>query len=394
MKLLMWSCVLLASFPGGERERGIELYRQGKYAEAQAQFAKALEREPDSAELQWNLALAAWRAGDLETAEIAADKYSASSQAAKGHLYRGLRGAVRYAEAERFEQRADAALAAPGQPLAAAADDEEEPAEPLPLLEKALQQAMQARIEFTKGVRDQATPELIRNTERALRKVEELKKRIEELRQQQEQQQPKQDGDQDEAEQKPEEAGDDSDDKQSPGDDEQQKQPQPKPEAGEPEGEGAESNEPQNPDAPDPDAPDPDAPDPDAPEPDEPKEREPNEQPERGESTEPPPPPSGEPEQAPEPQPAEPTPDGDGQPGEPPDVPEQLPEPQPAEPDGSKPPPEPSERRDAPGEQAEGRELSPEETQRLMELLRKLDGQLRQARQRGRVRRPKVERDW
>jgi len=388
MKLLMWSCVLLASFPGGERERGIELYRQGKYAEAQAQFAKALEREPDSAELQWNLALAAWRAGDLETAEIAADKYSASSQAAKGHLYRGLRGAVRYAEAERFEQQADAALAAPRQPMAAAADDEE-PAEPLPLLEQALQQAMQARIEFTKGVRDQATPELIRNTERALRKVEELKKRIEELRQQQEQQQPKQDGDQDEAEQKPEEAGDDSDDKQSPGEDEQQKQPQPKPEAGEPEGEGAESNEP-----PDPDAPKPDAPDPDAPKSDEPKQRESNEPPESGESTEPSPPPSGEPEQAPEPQPAEPTPNGDGQPGEPPDVPEQLPEPQPAERDGSKPPPEPSERRDAPGEQAEGRELSPEETQRLMELLRKLDGQLRQARQRGRVRRPKVERDW
>ncbi|MCK5944387.1 MAG: tetratricopeptide repeat protein, partial [Planctomycetes bacterium] len=78
MKILLTTIAVWAvAMGGGDRELGLELYAEGRYAEAQAAFARALKQEPDSAELQWNLALAAWRAGDLATAEVAAEKYAA-----------------------------------------------------------------------------------------------------------------------------------------------------------------------------------------------------------------------------------------------------------------------------------------------------------------------------
>ncbi len=52
---------LWALMPGGERERGLQLYRDGRFAEAAAAFRAAIEQDGDSAELQWNLALASWR---------------------------------------------------------------------------------------------------------------------------------------------------------------------------------------------------------------------------------------------------------------------------------------------------------------------------------------------
>ncbi|MGB3965750.1 MAG: tetratricopeptide repeat protein, partial [Planctomycetota bacterium] len=85
---------LLALGPGGERERGLQLYREGRFAEAAAAFQKALDEDGDSAELQWNLALAAWRAGDLTTAETAAEKYAALDRNARVDLHAGLLGAV------------------------------------------------------------------------------------------------------------------------------------------------------------------------------------------------------------------------------------------------------------------------------------------------------------
>ena len=83
MKTLLTTLTALAlAAPNGDREEGLRLYREGRYAAAQAAFARALEASPDAPELQWNLALAAWRAGDLVTAETAAEKYAAAAASA------------------------------------------------------------------------------------------------------------------------------------------------------------------------------------------------------------------------------------------------------------------------------------------------------------------------
>ena len=51
-------------------------------------------------------------------------------------------------------------------------------------------------------------------------------------------------------------------------------------------------------------------------------------------------------------------------------------------------------RKDAPGEQQEARELSPEQTQRLLERLQGLDGKQKAIRARAKSSRRPVERDW
>ena len=187
MKTLLLTTVLWTAFAGGDRERGVQLYKDGKYPEAQAAFTAAVVNDPESAELQWNLALAAWRAGDLATAELAAEKYSALAKDAKDELHRGMLGAIRFAEALELEQQADTAIAAAQSQPARPDPDADEPVQPLPLLEKALQKAVNARNHFVRGARANPKPEILRNTERALRKIEELKKRIEEMQQQQQQ---------------------------------------------------------------------------------------------------------------------------------------------------------------------------------------------------------------
>ena len=179
LKLATFTALCLAA-AGGDREEGLKLYRAGRYAEAQAAFERALADDPESAELQWNLALAAWRAGDLVTAETAAEKYAAASAGAAGDRHRGMLGAVRYAEAEQLERAADAALAAPP-PAAAPGPDDEPPADPAPLLEQAVQKAFQSRNHFVRAIRANPTAELVRNGERAVRKLEALKQKLEEL---------------------------------------------------------------------------------------------------------------------------------------------------------------------------------------------------------------------
>ena len=217
--LLTTTGLLFASPPDGDREKGLEAYRAGRYAEAQAAFARAAAEAPESAELQWNLALAAWRAGDLATAEVAAEKYAALDPDAKVDLHRGLLGAVRYAEAEAFEAEAlEAERAAAGAPPPA----DGEPADPLPLQERPLRTALQAQEHFVGGARANQTQQLLRNTERALRKVDALKQRIEELLRER-QQQP----------QRPEQPGEEQQDGQEP----------------QPEGEQPESQQVQQPDA-------------------------------------------------------------------------------------------------------------------------------------------------
>ena len=401
MKILLLSTLLLTALSGGDRERGMQLYKDGRFPEAQAAFQSALADNPESAELQWNLALSAWRAGDLTTAEVAAEKYAALSKDAKDELHRGLLGAVRFAEAEALELAADQALAASQQPPMAAGppDPDAEPVAPLPLLEKALQKAVQAKNHFVRGARAKATPELLRNTERSLRKIDELQQRIEELRKQQEQQQ--QEGDQNQDDKQPEDGSKDDDKKdgdkkksdksdgyqkeddkkkgeqnksdektgdQKPGDEKPgDKKGESKPDPSEQPGESPEPKEGEGESAP--------------------------------ETPEPKPGESGESQPEPKPEPKPESSEGESQPSSEaqPDVPEPGKEQQQAGEEQLPQPPEPKpgeQRSDAPGEGGEGHELSPEQLQRLLERQKQLDEQFKLMKARRSTRRRSVERDW
>jgi Ca-activated chloride channel homolog len=373
MKFLLLISLLLPVVDGGDRERGLQLYKAGKYAEAQAAFQSALGQDPDSAELQWNLALAAWRAGDLSTAEVAAEKYAAASESAKGELHRGLLGAVRFAEALSLQQEAEQLAAAPPQ----VAVDQASAADPLPILEKALEKAEQSKDHFVRGVRANPTPELLRNTERALRKIEELKKAIEELKKQREEQsqqddkQPddseksekseKQDGEESSGENKDpqeNEEGESSNEESKEGSEGQQEQSEQQGEESDPaeqqQGEGSPESEAE--------------PDPN---------QDPGEQEDPSSSEgqqEPPQPPGGE----------------DPQSGDKADSESQ---------EGQSDPPEPEmkqaeERTDAPGENGQQLELTPEQSQRLQDLAKRLDAERRKILARRASKRRSVERDW
>jgi tetratricopeptide (TPR) repeat protein len=316
---------------GGERERGLQLYHDGKFAEAAAAFRAAIAHDGDSAELQWNLALASWRAGDLAAAETAAEKYAAMAKNARVDLHAGLLGAFRHDEAKALEAQV-------GSPPATAGG---EPApDPLPLLEQALQKATQARDHFVRGASANASAELLRNTERSLRLIEALEQKIEELKKQREQQ-PK-----DESQPNDEKQDDDrkndrkNDQKQDP------KQEQPKPESEE----------------------------------SKPDESKPESQPQ------------GEGEEKPEPEPSASKPEA----GQEPPQPGQQDQPGEGKPD-DRPADKPSgdgKRQDAPGEAAEGKELTPEQAQRLLEQLRELDKKQQAIRARTKTGRRAVERDW
>lgn len=358
------SLLLLLSFaPGGERERGLQLYREGKFAEAATAFRAAIEQDGDSPELQWNLALASWRAGELAAAETAAEKYAALDKSARPELHAGLLGAVRHDEAMALAAKADAAGAAPP------AGPDAKPEDPLPLLEQALAKANQARDYFVRGATATPTPELLRNTERSLRTIDELQKKIDELKKQREQQKQddkQQDDKQDKKEEKDQskdkkdqqdQKQDQSDDKQDqkdqkdqkPGDDKQgqDKKGQQDKQDGKPKDDPAKDGSGQEQPEPKPD----------------PKDGKDQSKPGDDGKPEKPEPQSGKEDQEPKPgeQPA-------GKPGQP--------------------------RNDAPGEGAEGRELTPEQAQRLLEQLKDLEDKMKASRARAKSGRRPVERDW
>lgn len=410
MKILLLTTMLWSVFAGGDRERGMQLYKDGQFAEAQAAFTAALKEDPESAELQWNLSLAAWRAGDLATAEVAAEKYAALSDNVKEELHRGMLGAIRLAQSAEFEAQADAALAAqqqagqqqagqsagmPGQPgTPAQPDAEEAPPQPLPLLRTALDKAVTAKQHFVRGVRAKPTPELLRNTERTLRKIAELKKRIEELEQQQ-QEQEQQDGDKNPDEQKPDDKGDEKDQNKSDeqkGDqkenDDQQKKDDQKGDEKKPDeksSDGDQSDPKKNDQKKDP------------------KDQKSSESdPKEGEGQDPPESPEPKPNESENPEP-KPSPEegknGESDPNqaEKPENPEPGSENQQAKEGQPETPPEPKpgeQRSDAPGEGGQGLELTPEQAQRLLARAKKLDEQLKQAKARRTTRRRAVERDW
>lgn len=191
-------CLLLAWTSGGDREQGLEAYRAGRWAEAVQCFERALAAAPNSAELQWNLALARWRAGDRKGAELAVETYAALAPNARGELRDGLLGALRYDEAKELEAKVDQG----GEP------------DPVATLETALQKAKDAKDCFVRGVLAAPSPELQRNAERTLRLIDELQKKIEEQKKQQEQQ--KKDQQKNEKKDKKDQQGKDDKQKQEP----------------------------------------------------------------------------------------------------------------------------------------------------------------------------------
>ena len=338
-----WSLACVLALLGGDRERGMQLFAAGKYAEAAVAFRAAIQADGDSAELQWNLALACLRAGELSAAEVAAEKYAAMDRQARVDLHAGVLGAVRHAEAQSLANQAlpllgagappPAALApaAPGQPT-------EPPADPLPLLEQALAKCQQGRDHFVRGAATAPSVELQRNTERALRLIAGLEKQIEELKQQREQQK-KNEPDRNQDPQKEQKKDDKKDDK-KPDDKAQPEQP-PKPDEAKEPGQQPEPKEPQPGDQPG------------EPKPDQPQDKPPDK-------------PQDQDQQQGKPEPPKDAP-GQGQAGD---------------------------RQDAPGEGQQGREQSVEQAQRVQDNLQKQDQKRRELLLRQKAQRPRVERDW
>lgn len=340
-------CSLLLTLPGGDREAGLAHYAAGRYAEAAAAFRRAIVSEGESAELQFNLALASWRAGELDAAELAVEKYAALGGAVRADLHAGVLGGVRYAEAKALEAAADAAMQPPSAPPPPPAD---KPLDPLQVLGQALVKAQQARDHFVRGATSEQSPELLRNLERTLRYIAELERKIEALEQQREEQQD------DEQDKKDEQKSDEP----PPQDGEKKPDPDKENEKGE-----GEQNEQQQGD----------------PKPDE-------KQAENEQGAEQPPEPQQQPPEKNKPDGGKENESGEQRPDAPP-----PPEPKPGE-EQPETQPEPQPRNDAPGEGADGRELTPEQAQRLLEQLKDLDKQLQTLRGRARSGRKPVERDW
>jgi tetratricopeptide (TPR) repeat protein len=364
MKTLLLAVVLCLS-PGGDRERGLQLYRDGKFAEAVTAFRAAVEQDGDSAELQWNLALAAWRAGDLPTAETAAEKYAALAKDARKDLHAGLLGAVRHDEALALSGKGDELLAAAAATPNPAAPPAGQPEDPLPVFEQALQKATQARDHFVRGAEAGATPELVRNTERALRTIDELQQKIDELKKQREQQKKQDEQKKDDEQKKPEDKKDEPKSDEKKDDDKGEKKDEPKPDQKPPEGDekGDEKA-------------------------DEKQGDKPKSEPES----------KGEGEEKPEPKGQ-----GDKPEPKPPEGQDQKPDPQQGKGDEAGTAGEKSDqgapssgkpRGDAPGEAGQATELTPEQAQRLLEKLKQTDEKQKAFRARAKLSRPPVERDW
>jgi len=369
MKILLLSSMLLlvaaARAQGSDREKGMQLYRDGQFPAAVAAFRAALATEGEAPELQYNLALASWRAGQLADAETAVEKYVALAGDARTELHAGLLGALRYDEAKALEHSADGLLAAAGQPPAAGPGQvpTAQPPDPLAVLEQAQQKAVQAKDHFVRGAMAAPSPELLRNVERTLRYLDELQKKIDELKKQREEQ--KKDQEQKDNDKKDDkESKDDKDKKQ---DDKQDDKKQ---------DDGKKDDQ---------------------------QKQKSDEPPKPGEKTDPDAKPSegNEGDAKPEPKPGETKPeDGKPKPDQGKPEPQQSPEQKPAE---NKPEPKPDEsqqladqkpRTDAPGEAQAGKELSPEQSQRLLESLQNLDQKLKEYRARAKSGRRAVERDW
>lgn len=355
---------------------GVQKYAAGDFPGAMTVFEEAAKKAPDLAALQYDLAVAAFRAQDLATAEEAIERYAAMPSGGRADLHHGMLGNIRYRQAEaRAKAASGSSPAMPLQSQSGAPSPAAEPTDPVAELEAAVQLAEAARAAFVRAAcAKEAGPEVARNTERAVRLREQLKKQLEEAKKQRDDQQ-KQDGDQQKDDQKQDQKNNDqkkndeqksdpskSGDEQKPEDpskdDEQSKQeqeppkdgasrPEPKPE----DQQGKENQEGKQ----------------------EPQPAEPEGQKDKADA------PNKDGDAAPEPK-------GDG-----------APKPEPEKPAGdeqSQAAASEAARNDAPGERPAGTELSPEQQARMMEQLKELDQRLRQIRAAARSGRRPVERDW
>ena len=317
LALLLLLPVAALAQDGGE-PRARTLYAEGRHAESMAAWQELIAREGDLPHLLANLALSALRAGELQEAQSAADRYAAvaGAELRKG-FHQGLLGSIRFEESLAAEK-------APQSPMG----------NPLEPLEQAIARAESACAHFVEatGAPD-AGPEARRNLERTLRRLAELQQKLEEAKDKQEKQQSGKDEKQQpkEGEQKPE------DQQKEPGDDKKGEEQQP-----------SQPDQKQDPN------------DPNKPQPQktEDKGQQAGEEPQQDQAK-------------PQPQ-ADPQQQGQPQPGEP------KPEPQ---------------RSDAPGEQREGMELSPEERQRMYAELDRLEKLLKEYRARA-ARQRAGGRDW
>lgn len=315
LALVLLLPVAVLAQDGGE-PRARMLYAEGRHAESMAAWQDLVAREGDRPHLLANLALSALRAGELQEAQSAADRYAAvAGDGLRKGLHQGLLGCIRFEESLAAEQ-------APQSPMG----------NPLEPIEQAIARAESARTHFLEAASaPDGGPEARRNLERTLRRLAELEKKLEEAKDKQEKKQSGKDEKQEpkEGEQKPE------DQQKDPGDDKKGEDQQPaKPE---------QKQDPNDPNKP-----------------------EPQKTEDKGQQ-------SGEEQQQDQAKPQQdPQQQGQEQPGEP--------KPQPP-------------RSDAPGEQREGMELSPEERQRMYAELDRLEKLLKEYRARN-ARQRAGGRDW
>lgn len=342
-RLLAVVLALAAPLAANDHARGLLLLKEGKFAEAAAAFRAAAERDPADPRVHYNLALALWRAGDAAEAEIAAEKAATLSDGKLVPLRDGIFGNLRMSEAQ-------------GK-LAAEQPD----------LQAALGAAQKARDHFLHGAAEAGAPaELTRNLERALQLIAEIEKKIEEQEKEEKKDDESKDGDQKSDDQKP-------DDKEPPKDDQKKD----------------ESKDGKDPKSDDQKKDDEKKDDKEQPKSDEQKEQD---QKQQGKPEDKPPEPK--PEKNPEQKPDEKDPKSDegapeAKPGE---DKEQKPEPKPGQEEEQPPPGEGKEAQAGPP--PETRELSPEETKRLLDVLEQLRVQQTELEKARAAARPKVKKDW
>lgn len=340
------SLSLTASLHADDHARGLKLLAEGKFAEAAAAFRAAADAEPTDPRVHYNLALALWRAGDAGAAEIAAEQAATLSDGRLVPLRDGILGNLKMGEAQ-----------------AKLAGEQ-------PDLEAAFGLAQKARDHFLHGAAQAGAPvELTRNLERALQLIAEIEKKIDQQEKQDDEKkddQKKDDEKKDEGKDGDKKPDEDKSDDKKPDDkkddqkkDDEQKGDEKKPD----EQKGDEKNS------------------------DEKK----DDQKQQGKPEDKPPEPKPEEKPKPEQQQDQKSEEGapDAKPGE---DKEEKPEPKPG---ADEPQPPPGEQKDAqatpPPEQ---RELSPEETKRLLDVLQRLQAQQVELEKARAAARPKVKKDW
>jgi tetratricopeptide (TPR) repeat protein len=83
-----------------------ELFAAGRYEEAAQAFRSAASAAPKVALLQYDLAVALWRAGRFDEAEEAIERYAAMPGGGRMDLYRGLLGNLSHSAAEQLLRQA------------------------------------------------------------------------------------------------------------------------------------------------------------------------------------------------------------------------------------------------------------------------------------------------